>query len=253
MSPEGILVLKYNRPEVGNATNYVMMKDLLRALHWAIEESTVKIIVQTGQGKFFSTGMDLSSPQWEDDALQVLYEINKLMINCPKITIAAVNGPGVGYGASSIALFDLVYMVSDAYFFTPFVKWGLCAEACSSFTFPSILGRQRASHMILAGGRITAKELELAGLVSKLIPRQNFWQNVLDMAVSLARQPQEVLAANKRLLSVFWKQKLLDANEQELRVFKELLQTSSARAREGRFAEERASRKMNSKGTDQSL
>lgn len=50
-------------------------------------------------------------------------QINKLLIECPKITIAAVNGPRIGYGASSIGLFDLVYVVPDAYFFAPFIKW----------------------------------------------------------------------------------------------------------------------------------
>ncbi|KAL4993879.1 galactose mutarotase-like domain-containing protein [Aspergillus recurvatus] len=86
------------------------------------------------------------------------------MIDCEKITIAAINGPGVGYGASSIGLFDLVYAVPGAYFFAPFIKRGLCAEACSSFAFPNIMGRQRASHMLLTGDRATAPELAAAGL-----------------------------------------------------------------------------------------
>lgn len=47
--------------------------------------------------------------------------MHRLLINSEKVHIAAVNGSGVGYGTSSIALFDLVYSVPDAVFFTPFV------------------------------------------------------------------------------------------------------------------------------------
>lgn len=47
--------------------------------------------------------------------------MHKLLINAEKVLIAAVNGPAVGWGTSSIALFDLVYSVPDAVFFTPFV------------------------------------------------------------------------------------------------------------------------------------
>jgi peroxisomal 3,2-trans-enoyl-CoA isomerase len=49
------------------------------------------------------------------------HSLNKLLIESEKILIAAVNGPAAGYGVSSLALFDLVYSVPDAYFFTPFV------------------------------------------------------------------------------------------------------------------------------------
>ncbi|KAL2813413.1 ClpP/crotonase-like domain-containing protein [Aspergillus granulosus] len=224
LGEEGVLVLKYNRPEAGNAINNATIKELFRALQWAVEEPKVRIIVQTGEGKFFTTGMDLSTTQGEVDSPQILYEVNKLMINCEKITIAAVNGPGVGYGASSIGLFDLVYTVPDAYFFTPFIKWGLCAEACSSFAFPSTMGRQRASHMLLTGDRIKAPELEAAGLVSKIIAKENFLRDVLAIAKLLAGQPAEALKANKQLLSKCWKEQLHETNERELRAFEDLMQ-----------------------------
>ncbi|KIA75426.1 hypothetical protein HK57_00070 [Aspergillus ustus] len=253
LGDEGVLVLKYNRPQAGNAINNATIKELFRALQWATEETRVKIIVQTGEGRFFTTGMDLSSIQGEDDSPQILYEVNKLMINCEKITIAAVNGPGVGYGASSIGLFDLVYAVPDAYFFTPFIKWGLCAEACSSFAFPSIMGRQRASHMLLTGERMTAAELEAAGLVSKVIPRENFLQDVLALASRLAAQPAEALRVNKQLLARAWKEQLHETNEQELRAFEDLMQGDAAKKRAGMFAVEQALKKGNGKRRAQNL
>jgi peroxisomal 3,2-trans-enoyl-CoA isomerase len=175
------------------------------------------------------------------------------MIACEKITIAAINGPGVGYGASSIGLFDLVYAVPDAYFFTPFIKWGLCAEACSSFAFPSIIGRQRASHMLLTGDRITAVELEAAGLVSKVFPKENFLRDVLAIANHLAHQPAEALKANKHLLSRPWKDQLHDANERELRDFETLMQGEAAKKRAAMFAAEQASKRAGGQGRAHNL
>ncbi len=77
----------------------------------------------------------------------------------------------------------------EAYFFTPFVKWGLCAEACSSVTFMRIMGRQKAAAMILAGERMTAKELSDAGLVTKVLPKENFVDEVLKIAKRINAQP----------------------------------------------------------------
>ncbi|KAJ0418678.1 ClpP/crotonase-like domain-containing protein [Aspergillus carlsbadensis] len=219
LGEEGTLVLKYTRPGAGNAINNATIKELLRALRWAVEDPRVKVIVQTGEGRFFTTGMDLSSTQGEDDSPQILYEVNKLMIDCEKITIAAVNGPGVGYGASSIGLFDLVYAVPDAYFFTP----------------------------------ITAVELEAAGLVSRVIPKQNFLRDVLSIADHLARQPAEALKANKQLLSRPWKEQLHATNGRELRAFEELMQGDAAKKRAAMFAAEQASKRATGEGRGHNL
>ncbi|KAL4887417.1 ClpP/crotonase-like domain-containing protein [Aspergillus karnatakaensis] len=244
LDEDGIFVLKYNRPEVGNAISNQLNRELLQALEWAVASSAVKVIVQTGEGKFFTTGMDMSSPQPEtlyaNSNPQILYKLNKLFIDCPKITIAAVNGPAVGYGTSSLGLFDLVYSVPDAYFFTPFIKWGLCAEACSSFTFAQTMGRQRASHLIFTGQRMSAKELEVAGLVSKVLPRETFLRDVLEIARSVARLPGESVWVNKNLIMGAWREELHRANEKEFRSFVELLRTEDARGAAEGFAREQA-------------
>lgn len=145
-----------------------------------------------------------------------LRKYHELLIKTNKILIAAVNGTGIGYGTSSLALFDLVYAVPEAYFFTPFVKWGLCAEACSSVTFSRIMGRQKAAALLLADERLSAAELERAGLITKIIPAHNFMPDVLQIARRIARLPPRSLAFNKELMMKPLKQELLDANEAEL-------------------------------------
>lgn len=147
-------------------------------------------------------------------------------INSTKVVIAAVNGPAVGYGSSTIGLCDLVYSVPDAVFFTPFVKLGVCAEAGSSVTFMRIMGRQKAAAMILAGERMTAQELESAGLITKILAKEGFMDEVMKIARRVAAQPPGALEFNKRLMMEPIRGELLAANERECQGLKDRCATS---------------------------
>lgn len=152
------------------------------------------------------------------------------MINSNKILVAAVNGPAPGWGTTSLALADLVYASPSAVFFTPFVKLGIVAEACSSITFSKIMGHQKAASLLLAGERMTANELESAGLVTKVLPMQDFLENVLEICYRIASQPPEALQLNKSLLMRTSRQELLDANEAELQILRTKAQSPEARS-----------------------
>lgn len=172
---------------------------------------------------------------------------HKTLINSEKVLIAAVNGPGIGYGTSSIALFDLVYAVPEAYFATPFVKWGLCAEACSSFTLAAVMGRQKASALILADERMGAVEMERAGLVTRVIPADGFGSEVLKIAERIARLPAQSLRFNKGLMVQPFREQLLRANELELDGLRKLARAGEAKLAIKAFAEEQ-DKKRRAKG-----
>lgn len=154
-----------------------------------------------------------------------------------------MNGPGVGWGTSSIALFDLVYSVPDAVFFTPFIKWGLCAEACSSVSFQRIMGRQKAASLILAGERMTPQELEAAGLISKILPKEDFFDAVIKIARRIADQPTGALKYNKNLMMAPIRGELLAANERECQGLRERSRTAEPREAIAAFKEEQDAKK----------
>ncbi|KAE8327237.1 ClpP/crotonase-like domain-containing protein [Aspergillus sergii] len=222
----GVAVLKYNRPKAGNALNVPLIHDILTGLKWAEQEDEVKVILQTGE-KIFSAGLDLKHESVaqpgtviSDLFLDTISEVHKAMINSDKILVAAVNGPAAGWGTTSLALADFVYASPSAVFFTPFVKLGIAAEACSTVTFPKIMGRQRAASLLLAGDTMTAAELETTGLITKVLPKHNFLQNVLEICYRIAKQPPEALQCNKSLLMRTSRQELLDVNEAELKILR---------------------------------
>lgn len=229
-----VAVVKYNRPESGNSLRAQLVKDMYSALKWADNHPEVRVIVQTGNGRFFTTGMDLD----EDGsglsftAGSEFYEWNRLLVLSDKVLIVGVNGPAVGYGVSSLGLFDLVYSVPDAFFFTPFIKWGMCAEGGSSVTFPRLMGYQKAAQLILTGERITAEEAEKIGLISKILPKENFLGSVLDIAQKLAASPPGALKATKKLIKDPVRQELLDAIDREC----DVLQNERSGSEENREA-----------------
>lgn len=214
-----IAVVKYARPQSGNSLHPKLVSDMLAALRWAESQPEVRVIIQTGEGKFFCTGMELLDTEAEMSFApgSAFHQLNKTLISCEKVTIAAVNGPAAGFGVSSLALFDLVYCVPTAYFFTPFVKWGMAAEGGSSFSFPRLMGHQKAAALCLAGDRISAEEAEKLHLITKILPKDNkdFLCNVVEIARQIACSPPGALRATKMLLKQPVLQELLDANDRE--------------------------------------
>lgn len=121
----------------------------------------------------------------------------------------------MGYGLTCLALHDLVYSVPDAYFFAPFMKWGYCAEACSSITFPKILGRQRASALLLGGERISALDLMAAGLINNIFTRDALLTEVSQITRRIAHYPQTAVEATKGLMRHVDRDELIAANARE--------------------------------------
>lgn len=145
-----------------------------------------------------------------------------------------------------MGLCDLVYSVPDAIFFTPFVKLGVCAEAGSSVTFLRIMGRQKASAMILAGERMTAQELESAGLITKILPKEGFMDEVWKIARRVAAQPPGSLEFNKRLMMEPIRGELLAANERECQGLRDRCRTDEPIEAVRAFQREEKARKSKS-------
>ena len=165
------------------------------------------------------------------------------MINSDKILVTAVNGAAPGWGTSSLALADLVYASPDAFFFTPFVQLGICVEACSSITFAKIMGHQKAASLLLAGDRLTAAELESAGLVTKVLPKEKFFDTVLAQCLRIAKQPADSLKLNKSLMMRSCRKELLEVNQLELRELSKKAKSQEAKDAVKGFLAEQASKK----------
>jgi enoyl-CoA hydratase/carnithine racemase len=122
------------------------------------------------------------------------------IVDFPKPFLVAVNGVGVGIGATICGLADAAFMAREARLRCPFSALGLTAEAGSTYAFPQLMGRQRATWFLLAAQWMSGEECERAGLVLQAVPLEELKAVVMAHAQMLAALPLASLVTTKRLI-----------------------------------------------------
>lgn len=103
----------------------------------------------------------------------------------------------------------------QAYFYTPFTALGLCAEGCSSYTFPKLMGRSKASEMLLLNHRMSAQEALHFNVVAELFKREDFETKLWPRILEYGKLPVGSIKASKQLMRKFELNKLEEANKHE--------------------------------------
>ncbi|KAI8578408.1 hypothetical protein K450DRAFT_247774 [Umbelopsis ramanniana AG] len=224
----GVAEIIFNRPEKYNALSSQVYAEWLKAINWAARCDDVKVTVLTGRGKYYSSGKELAVPDPVSESLtyeeklalsnegsRTTRSLVEALINFPKLLIAAVNGPAIGFAVTSLALCDVVYSVPSATFRTPFMQLGICAEGCSSTLFQRIMGPSKANEMLLMGRQFTAPELLKAGFIGEILPEEAFYEDVLKLATNAAQFSLEALKTTKKLIRDVDRELLLKVNNEE--------------------------------------
>lgn len=208
---EGVLTITLNRPERLNAFNAQMMFDWLKVLDDVDADDDVRAVIVTGAGRGFCAGADLSggaetfdaSKRPDADAEKVHRDggglVTLRLFRCRKPIIAAVNGPAVGVGVTSILPMDVRIASTKARFGFVFARRGVVPEACSSWFLPRVVGISRAMEWVATGRVFEAAEALEGGLVREvvepdaLLPRarelaREIAENTSGLSVALARQ-----------------------------------------------------------------
>jgi 2-(1,2-epoxy-1,2-dihydrophenyl)acetyl-CoA isomerase len=198
-----VLTITLNRPDVFNAFN----SDLHAALHAALEEARapeVRAVVITGAGRGFSAGQDLR--EFNEikgslgDALEQTYHPNIRLIRAlEKPVIAAVNGPAAGAGLSLACACDVRVASSSAAFVPGFVGIGLVPDSGGSWFIHRLLGFARAFEWMSSNRKLGAEEALAWGLVSEVIPSEEFDARVAELAATWAAMPTRAVAMTKQL------------------------------------------------------
>ena len=169
-----VRTLTLNRPEALNAFNEALYDATAQALLTAADDPDVAVVVITGAGRAFSAGADLVEMQAnitnprENAGQHGFFTMLDVLSAFPKPLICAVNGVGVGIGATILGYADLAFMSSDARLKCPFTSLGVAPEAASSFLLPRQVGRQNAAWILMSSEWITAAEALEMGLVWKV-------------------------------------------------------------------------------------
>lgn len=242
---DGVKIIKFNRPARKNAISTEMYLEVTKILNEDAHNDAIVATVLTGVGEYYTSGNDLAAAtkmdtnqdfeQAMDGRLDMVRKFVAAFIDYPKLLIAVVNGPCIGIGVTTLPLCDVVYASDRATFHAPFVSLGICAEACSSYVFPRVLGRSKASEMLLLGQKITAQEAYQFGLVSKVVPHASL-DDLFKDVMKYGKLPVNTVKINKDLIMRNLKDQLHEINVRESKQLKECFKSEEMFEALARFA-----------------
>ncbi len=204
-----IAMITLSRPEKRNAISPEMIEEILSALG-EVEASPARVLLLTGAGKAFCSGMDLealkalatqSLAEQREDADRLARLFLRIW-SFPKPTIAAVNGHAIAGGCGIATLCDFTVSVPEAIFGYPEVRIGFLPAVVSIFLVRQI-GEKRARELLLTGRTIDAAEAHRLGLVTQIVPAKELMIAAQILAASLLQCSPVSLHMTKKLLCDF--------------------------------------------------
>jgi enoyl-CoA hydratase/carnithine racemase len=237
---DGVIVLRFNRPEKLNALNlelWVTLRDTL------VEKCSgnAKALVLTGSGRAFSSGDDIGAMLNLKDVDEALSFFNTIksafeaIIKCPKPIVAAVNGLAVGGGAEILLLVDYVIASRGSWISFPEARLGLIPPILLTLGV-DVLGLRLARRLALTGERVSVEEALRMGLVDEVVEEGELMDVALRRALELSdKTTVEALRALREILYARYKA----AVDEALRLLALLTQTGSAKELMRAFLEKR--------------
>ncbi|MFW8566192.1 enoyl-CoA hydratase [Orrella sp. 11846] len=198
------------RPKARNAQSQQLLDELDHAIVQASEDDSVHVIVIAGQGEHFSAGHDLKEAQasradftveqrWAYESLRY-FDYCMRIWDCPKPTIAQVQGACVSGGFMVANMCDLIVCSEDAFFSDP-VAHTLSAAATEVLIHPWVMGLRQAKEMLFTGGRVDAQEALRIGMVNRVVPTSDLETETLALAERIAQAPPFGLRLLKKSLN----------------------------------------------------
>lgn len=196
-----------NRPDVHNAFNDVMIKELSTVFSDINERSDIRVVILTGEGKSFCAGADLN---WMrrikdfsyDDNLKESLELADMLYKmyvCSKPTIARVNGAAIGGGTGLVAVCDIAVAASRAKFSFSEVKLGLIPACISPYVMKKC-GEGNCREFFLTGERLVAEKAQKAGLVNIVADLEKIDENIEQIVHNLITSGPDAINMCKVLL-----------------------------------------------------
>ena len=239
----GICTVTLNTPKRKNAMSIVTFLELVTILEDMEADKNAKVLIITGKGDAFSSGMYFNLKMLTSVPSEIMEEIDLMdmaqkrmcmkLWNFSKPVIAAINGLAVGAGFTmALVGADLIYMAKDAWIGFYFVKRAVMAEFAAHFLLPFYVGFQKAKELVYFGNKISAQEAEELGLVNKVLPLEELMPYAREQALRLIppKGPSLSIKLMKKTIHDYFREilsKTLDLENEGLRA---CIETSDFRA-----------------------
>ena len=201
-TPE-IAIVRLNRPQVRNALNLTVRRQMAGIFHGFVEDPGLRCVVLTGNEQSFAAGADILDMS-ELGTVEMYHRHTERLWNavadCPVPVIAAVNGFALGGGLELAMHADIIVAGRSARLGQPEVKVGIMPGAGGTQRLTRAVGKFRAMLMCLTGGTITAEEAWQMGLISKLVDDSEVMNTALAIAEEIAGLPPIAVAQIKEVI-----------------------------------------------------
>jgi methylglutaconyl-CoA hydratase len=202
-----LATITLNRPDKRNAISFELIADLVAALQ-NVANSDATVVILTGAGKAFCSGLDLEnlkvligrSPEQNLKDSQTMVGLFRALYEFPQVTIAAVNGAAIAGGTGLALLCDFTLAVPDAKFGYTEARIGFVPAIVSTFLLRQV-GEKQARDLLLTGRLFSAEEAVRLGLVNEVVPSERLMARARELAALLMENSPSSLRATKKLLN----------------------------------------------------
>src|SRR6267154_4127341 len=205
----GNATIAFNRPEKRNAISFELLNELLAAFD-EVEASSAQILILTGAGKAFCSGLDLEelksllgkTPAENLADSERIARVFRRLYDFPKPTVAAVNGAAIAGGTGLATMCDFTLAVPEAKFGYTEVRIGFVPAIVSSVLVWQV-GEKIARDLLLTGRLFDAAEAHRYGLVNEVVEPERLMIRTRELAAQLMQNSPSSMRATKRLINGF--------------------------------------------------
>jgi 2-(1,2-epoxy-1,2-dihydrophenyl)acetyl-CoA isomerase len=235
-----------NRPDAANGMNDTMTRELADVARRCDDDAT-KVVVLTGNGRFFCAGGDLkafaAAPSRGAFIKGVADDLHRAISTFARMdaaVIVAVNGAAAGAGFSLAAAGDLVVAGESASFTMAYTRAGLSPDGSASYFLPRLIGLRRTQQLMLTNRTLRASEALDWGLITEVVPDAELADRVEQLATQFAAAARGSTAGVKSLLAATFGNGLEEQMELEGRLIAGLADSADGTEGVDAFLDKRA-------------
>lgn len=214
---EHIATVTLNRPDKANAMNLAMWHEIRKAFQWIDATPEARVVVLQGEGKLFTSGIDLQmmmgmGAQIQNDCegrmreslRNVILDLQDTLTSlerCRKPVLVAIHGACIGGGIDLIACADMRYCSSDAYFSIKEIDIGMVADVGTLQRLPKLIGDGMARELAYTGRKVDAAEAKEIRLVNRVFEsREALYAGVREIAAAIAAKSPLSIRGSKEMI-----------------------------------------------------
>lgn len=201
---DSIGIITINRPKALNAVNMGTIREIAEQAETFDNDDDIKVIILRGDEKAFAAGIDIKEillnshlPFMGIDEMQGYFN---RFAKVKKPVIAAVSGYALGIGCELTLACDIILASDNARFGQPELSLGIIPSFGGTQRLTNLIGKPRAMEMILSGRALSADEALNAGLISRIVPLPDLFEESIKTAKRIAAQPLNAICMAKDVI-----------------------------------------------------